>query len=202
MIRKKIDVEQSYIFQLKSGNKQAFNHIFHLYNQKLYFFALGYLKSEKDAEEIVQETFLKIWERREYVDPELSIHAYLFKIAFNFIQKKLIKNVKDEELKHELADELVHFDNHTANMLNYHFLLQHINSLIDELPPRQKEIIELRKLEGYSIKEISEKLSLAKKTVEAHLTAALKSLKERLQTEKFDELLFFVLTFRKKIRLD
>ena len=202
MSERKNDIEQIEVLQLKGGNKKAFNHIFHLYNQKLFFFAFGYLKSDKDAEEIVQETFLKIWERRENINPELSLQAYLFKIAFNFIQKRLIKHVKDEELKHDLAGELLSFDNHTANMVNYHFLLQHISRLIDELPPRQKEIIELRKLEGFSVKEISEKLSLSIKTVEAHLTAALKFLKGKLQSEKFDDLLLFVLTFSKKIQLD
>ena len=202
MLQKKFDIEKKYILQLKDGNKKAFGYIFNTYNQKLYFFALGYLKSDKDAEEIVQETFLKIWERRDYLNPELSINAYLFKIAFNFIRKRLLKNTKDEELKHDLAGELVNFDNNTGNMLNYHFLLLHINKLIDQLPPRQKEIIELRKLEGYSVKEISEKLSLAIKTVEAHLTAGLKTLKERLKSENFDDLLLFALTFRKNSWLD
>lgn len=199
MLQKNIDIEKKYILQLKEGNKKAFGYIFNAYNQKLYFFSLGYLKSDKDAEEVVQDTFMKIWERRDGLNPELSIHAYLFKIAFNLIRKRLIKNTKDEELKHALAGELVGFDNHTGNMLNYHFLLLHINKLIDMLPPRQKEIIELRKLEGYSVKEISENLSLAIKTVEAHLTAGLKTLKERLKSENFDDLLLFALTFRKNI---
>ena len=196
------DTDKSFILRLIKGDKLAFNHIFNACNQKLYFFALGYLKSEKDAEEVVQETFLKIWERKEYIDPELSFQAYLFKIAFNFIQKRLIKKMNDEELKHNLAEELVQFDSQTSNMVNYHFLLQHINQLIDKLPPRQKEIVELRKLQGYSTKEISEQLSLAVKTVEAHLTAALKFLKEQLKSEKFDDLLLFALSFRKKISTD
>lgn len=180
------------------GDKSAFNSVFQQYNQKLYFFALGYLKSDKDAEELVQETFLKIWERKEYINPELSFQAYLFKIAFNFIQKKLIQKMNDEEFKHNLAEELVQFDSQTSNMVNYHFLLQHINQLIDQLPPRQKEIVELRKLQGYSVKEISEQLSLAVKTVEAHLTAALKYLKGQLKSERFDDLLLFALIFRRK----
>lgn len=195
---KKTDSGKEWSLQVKKGNQLAFNHIFTTYNRKLYFFALGYLKSEKEAEEIVQETFLKIWERREFIDPELSINAYIFKIAFNFIQKRLKKNFQEEEMKHNLAGELVYFDDQTSNMLNYHFLLQHINRLIDELPPRQKEIVVLRKLDGFSPKEISEKLSLSIKTVEAHLTAALKHLRDHLQSEKFDDLLLFVLTFRKK----
>jgi len=193
----KLDIDKAYVHRLKRGDKQAFNYLFHYYNKKLYFFAKGYLKTEKEAEEIVQETFLKIWERKEFLDPELSFHAYLFKIAFNFIQKGLIKNVKNDELKHDLADELINFDNHTSNMVNYHFLLQHINQIIDKLPPRQKEIFILRKLDGYSAQEISEKLSLATKTVEAHLTAALKFLKIRLKSEKNSDLLMFALILRK-----
>jgi RNA polymerase sigma-70 factor (ECF subfamily) len=194
---KLIEFSQVSFLQLKNGDKQAFNHLFNLYSQKIFFFAKGYLKSEKEAEEIVQETFLKIWERRDYLDPDLSINAYLFKIAFNFIQKQFIKNIKEQELKHDFADELIHFDEQTSNMLNYHFLLDHLTCLIDELPPRQREIIILRKLDNYSIKEISEKLSISIKTIETHLTAALKFLKERLKSEKFDDLLLFTLIFRK-----
>ena len=194
---KKIDIERGIVVKLKEGNRNAFNHIFRLYNQKLYFFALGYLKSDKDAEEIVQETFLKIWEHKEYLDPELSLQAYIFKIAFNFIQKRWIRKIKDEELRHDLTGELVDFDDYTDGTLNYHSLLEYINRLINQLPPRQKQILELRKLEGYSIKEISDMLDLAVKTVEAHLTAALKFLKQKLQPEKFDDLLLFALIFKK-----
>jgi len=194
---KKIDIERGIVAKLKEGNRNAFNQIFRLYNQKLYFFALGYLKSDKDAEEIVQETFLKIWEHKEHIDPELSLQAYTFKIAFNFIQKRWIRKIKDEELRHNLTGELIDFDDQTAGTLNYHSLLEYINRLINQLPPRQKQILELRKLEGYSIKEISDMLDLAVKTVEAHLTAALKFLKEKLQQEKFDDLLLFALILKK-----
>lgn len=195
----KPNIGKNILHQLKEGNPKAFNSIFRHYNQRLYFFALGYLKSEKEAEEIVQETFLKLWERREHLDLTLSFHAYLFKIAFNFIQKRLQRQIKDDELKHELADELVNFDQHTSNLVNYHHLLQYINRLIGQLPPRQAQILKLRKLDGYSTSEISEMLRLASKTVEAHLTAALKFLKEKLRAEKLDDLLLFVLTLQKKL---
>ncbi|MGE4587397.1 MAG: RNA polymerase sigma-70 factor [Mangrovibacterium sp.] len=190
------DTDQTAVNALRRNSRKAFGQLFSRYSQKLYFFALGYLKSGKDAEEIVQETFIKLWERRDDLNPELSIHAYLFKIAFNFIRKRMIRTVREEELRHHLADELADFDDHTSNTLNYHFLLQHINQLIGQLPPRQKQILELRKLEGYPVKEIAGILGLSIKTVEAHLTASLKFLKERLQSENMDDLLLFVLTFK------
>lgn len=202
MYERDLNISVDEILRLKKGDKEIFGRIFQRYNQKLYFFALGYLKSEREAEEIVQETFLKLWERRENINPELSVQAYLFKIAFNFIRKRWLVQIKDEELKHKMAGELIDFDDKTNQDLNYHFLILHINQLIEELPPRQKEIIEHRKLEGLTTKEISDKLSISVKTVEAHLTAALKFLKAKLKSENFDDLLLFALTFRKNIQRD
>ncbi len=195
MPENRIDINQDLIIQIREGRRQAFSQLFSLYSQKLYFFALGYLKSDKEAEEVVQETFIKIWERRSDLNPGLSFHAYIFKIAFNYIQKRMIRIVREDDFRHDLAGELADFDDDTVNMLNYHFLLEQISSLISQLPPRQKQILELRKIEGYSLKEIAEMLGLSLKTVETHLTASLKFLKEKLRSEKTDELLLFALTF-------
>lgn len=196
MHQRKTDIDQRTIAQVRKGSKPAFNLLFGAYSQKLYFFALGYLKSEKEAEEIVQETFIKLWERRNDLDPDLSIQAYLFKIAFNFIRKRMIRTIRENEFRHGLAGDLTDVDDHTANTLNYHFLLEHISQLISELPPRQKQILELRKLEDYSVKEIAEMLGLSVKTVEAHLTAALKFLKGKLQIENPDKLVLLALTYK------
>lgn len=193
------DIDQGVVIQLRDGNRRAFSNLFSRYNQKLYFFALGYLKSGKEAEEIVQETFIKLWERRGDLNPELSIHSYIFKIAFNYIRKRMLRMVRENELRHDLADELTDFDDHTSNTLNYHFLLEQIDHLIAQLPARQKQILELRKLKELSSKEIAETLGLSLKTVEAHLTASLRFLKEKLRSEELNDLLLFVLTFKKKI---
>lgn len=193
----RIDIDQGVVIQLRGGSRRAFSDLFSRYNQKLYFFALGYLKSEKEAEEIVQETFIKLWERRTDLNPALSIQAYIFKIAFNYIRKRMNRMIREEGFRHELAGELTDFDDHTANTLNYHFLLEHINRLIEQLPPRQKQILELRKLEDYTAGEIAEMLGLSQKTVEAHLTASLKFLKEKLQSGNLDELLLLALVCRR-----
>lgn len=182
---------------LRGGDSRAFGHFFDQYSQRLFFFALGYLKSEKDAEEVVQETFMKIWERRSFVNPELSFQAYLFKIAFNFIQKKLALSFRESELKHEVLSFLTDENNQVVATANYHDLLQHVHFLMGQLPPRQREVVELRVKEGFSVGEIAEKLGLAGKTIEAHLTAALKFLRQQLAGEFSEDLLLFSFFFKK-----
>ncbi len=193
MPENRIHIDRNVTAQLRKGSRDAFSLLFKHHHQKLYFFSLGYLKSEKDAEEIVQETFLKLWERRHELDPERSVQAYLFKIAFNFIRKRMVRMIRENEFRDELAGELTNFDDNTANALDYHFLLEHISRLISHLPPRQKQVLELRKLQGYSLPEIAEMLGLSQKTVEAHLTASLKFLKDKLHTENPDELILLAL---------
>lgn len=189
--------DREHLNALRGGDSRAFGHFFDQYSQRLYFFALGYLKSEKDAEEVVQETFLKIWERRAFVNPELSFQAYLFKIAFNFIQKKLVRNFRESELKHEVISFLTDENSQAVASANYHDLLQHVHYLMNQLPPRQHEVVELRIAQGYTVAEIAEKLGLAGKTVEAHLTAALKFLRVQLAGEFSEDLLLFSFFFKK-----
>ena len=80
--------EKELVDLLKFGSPVAFQHLFNRYSQKLYRFALSYLKSDAEAEEIVQDVFMTLWETRHRLDSEKSFHAYLFTIAFNAIKKK------------------------------------------------------------------------------------------------------------------
>lgn len=183
--------DKEYLIALKAGSSKAFGYFFDQYGQRLYFFSLAYLKSDNDAEEVVQETFLKIWERRSFINPELSFQAYLFKIAFNFIQKRLACNFRESETRHQIANYLINEETQAGNHVVYHDLLQHVNHLMQQLPPRQYEVVELRIAQGYSVSEIADKLRLAGKTVEAHLTAALKFLRRQLAQEFSEDLLLF-----------
>ena len=72
---------------LSKGNLLAFNTLYKEYSGRLYRFALGYLKSEAEAEELVQEVFTIIWEKRADLKEELSFKSFLFTIAFNIIRK-------------------------------------------------------------------------------------------------------------------
>src|SRR5665647_947302 len=98
--------ESQLVHNLSKGNLLAFNTLYKNYSGRLYRFALGYLKSEDEAEELVQEVFTIIWEKRKDLKEELSFKSFLFTIAFNIIRKHFRTKVYlSEYLKTDISDE-------------------------------------------------------------------------------------------------
>lgn len=185
--------DKKLVFQLLKGNAFAFENLFNQYAKKLYFFAFGYLKSKPEAEEVVQEVFLKIWQNRTSLNPELSFNAYLFKIAYHQISEKFRKVSLEQKYLHDITKEAILFNDDLNERTNYQSLLELVEKRIDKLPFRQKEVLLLRKMDGLSIREISEKLEIAPKTIEHHLTEAIKNIRSGLDKESTAGLLFFIL---------
>lgn len=179
--------------KLKSGDVKAFDELFNKYSQKLFNFSLKYLKSAEEAEEVIQEVFLYIWEKRDNLKPDNSFNAYLFTIAHNIIKKHFNKKTRDNAFKDELIYELLKQDNNLDQIIDYKFLLEKVESLIDGLPPRRKEIFIKRKYLGLPIKQIADELSISANTVENQLATAQKQILDELQKKKLAGLLFFIL---------
>lgn len=188
--------ETYWVTILKAGDAQAFDALFQVYGKRLYHFALGYLKSRQEAEEIVQEVFLKIWHNRRGLHPELSFRSYLFTIAYRQIMEALKKRLRDQSYVHEVAGTVVSFTEEMADRMNYQSLLDLVKARIEKLPPRQKEVLQLRKMSGLPVGEIAELLEISPKTVEHHLTEAIKNIKAGLDQESIAGLLFLVLFVR------
>ncbi len=165
---------------LRNGDVRAFDDLFERYGKRLYHFALGYLKSIADAEEIVQEVFLKIWKNRMRINSELSFRSYLFTIAYRQIAEVLRKRLKDQQHLENLATWILPKLDIEEERICYQSLLELIGSLIERLPERQREVILMRKMAGFTIAEIASELKISPKTVEFHLTAALKNIKAGL----------------------
>jgi len=186
-----IENESKLVHNLSKGNLLAFNTLYKFYSGRLYRFALGYLKSEEEAEELVQEVFTKIWEKRSDLKEELSFKSFLFTIAFNIIRKHFrTKAYLANYLNTKISDDL---DMHTSHKITYDSLYQYITNLVNQLPNRCKEIFIKSRLEGLSISEIAEKLKISHKTVENQLTQALKFIRTNLNRENVPVLLFFIL---------
>jgi len=183
--------ESLLVRNLSKGNLLAFNTLYKEYSSRLYRFAFGYLKSEAEAEELVQEVFTIIWEKRADLKEELSFKSFLFTIAFNIIRKHFrTKCYLSEYFKTGISAD---FDMQTSQKITYDSLYQYITDLVNQLPERRKEIFIKSRFEGLSIKEIAEELKISHKTVENQLTDALKFIRTNLKMESISVLLFFVL---------
>ena len=178
---------------LSKGEILAFNTLFRRYSGRLYHFAYGYLKSESESEELVQEVFTIIWEKRAGLNAELSFKSYLFTISFNIIRKHFrTKSYLVEYMRSEKKDEQ---DLHTSDEISYNSIHHYITRLVDQLPERRKLIFIKSRFEGLSIREIAEELNISHKTVENQLTDALKYMRANLKRESIFSLVFCIFLF-------
>jgi RNA polymerase sigma-70 factor (family 1) len=183
--------ESLLVQNLIKGNLLAFNALYKTYSRRLYRFALGYLKSRDEAEELVQEVFTVIWEKRKDLKEELSFKSFLFTIAFNMIRNHFrSKAYLAEYLKSEISDDL---DMQTSQKIIYDSLYKYIAELVNQLPERRKEIFIKSRFNGLSIAEIAEEMNINHKTVENQLTVALKFIRTNLKRENMACILFFFL---------
>ena len=188
--------EEQVVADLRNGEVEAFDRIFESYGKRLYYFSLGYLKSKSEAEEVVQEVFYKVWKNRKNLNPELSFKAYIFKIAFNHIQELFQKLNLENAYRDEIINSSVGFNDDLNERTNYQSLLELVDKLIGQLPDRQREILIRKRKIGQSVKEIAADLGISPKTVENHLTEALKKVKNGLTEENIAGLLYFYLFLR------
>jgi len=175
--------EAALVSELSKGNLLAFNSLFEVYSNRLYYFAFKYLKSEAESEELVQEVFTRIWEKRHNLNKDLSFKSFLFTIAFNIIKKHFIAKARlDEYLKSQIRDEL---DLDTSDNITYDSLYKYIIELVNQLPDRRKVIFIKSRLENLSITKIAEELNISHKTVENQLTSALHFLRDKINKKEF-----------------
>jgi len=176
---------------LAKGNILAFNTLFREYGHRLFRFAYGYLKSETEAEELVQEVFTIIWEKRAALKEELSFRSYLFTISFNMIRKHFrTKAQLTAYLQSGISEEQ---DMQTSGVISYNSLFQYITELVNRLPEKRRLIFRKSRFEGLSIKEIAEELQISHKTVENQLTDALRFIRTHLNKEDLVMLLSFLM---------
>lgn len=181
------------VVSLKAGDVAAFDYFFESYSKELHHLSLKILKSKQDADEVVQEVFLKIWEKRDQINPLKSFRSYLFTIALNNIRGRFLKRAKENRFMVELYDELVSVGSEEPEDKNFSHYLSILDELIQKLPERRKEIFLMHKKEGLTIPEVAGYLDLSTKTVENQLTAALKALREAFNERNIRGLyLFFV----------
>lgn len=161
---------------IREGDEQAFRAFYDEHHAKLLGFAIKHTNNVSLAEDIVQQAFVKVWQKRLDIRSALAFKAYLFTSVRHLIIDEYKRNIARQEAN-LIFNDLLKASNTDEEQQK---LLEEINNAVQQLPPRRKRIFEMHKLEGRSHKEIAELLSISVSTVEKQVIAALKTLREKL----------------------
>jgi RNA polymerase sigma-70 factor, Bacteroides expansion family 1 len=174
-----------------AGDMRAFDDIYLVISPKLQRFVFSFVKTEGDAEEIVQDVFVKMWENRGKLRSFGSFESYIFTIAYNATISLIRKRSKENSYIEYVKSVQIEIDDSAmAENQDWEEIDQKLNLLIEQMPPRQKEVFKMKHFQGSSYKEIAENLGVSVNTVENHIVKAHKFLKENFGKNYLSALLF------------
>lgn len=189
MANSKLNIEL--IERLKNGDMVAFDTIYKQYCSRLFGFVYSLIKQESDAEGIVQEVFVKIWESRHKIENYSTFDSFLFTIAHNTTISLLRKRLNEKKYLEYLKSVQVEISSSDIiEEIHFNELKEKFNRLIKRLSPRQKEIYLLSREDGLTHKEIAKKLGISQNTVEVHISKAIKFIKNNIDNTLLSSLLF------------
>jgi RNA polymerase sigma-70 factor, ECF subfamily len=182
--------EEVLINRLVLGDQTAFELLFRYYYPGLVTFASQIVLSQEDAEEIVQDFFLRLWAKRNDIRNSNSLKSYFFtsvkNSSLNFLKKEKIS----EKIRSEFKYLTEHDQLYNPDLFVVSELQTRIKEAFGKLPPRANEIFTLSRFKGFTNDEISEKLNISKRTVETQISNSLKILRTELK-----DYLFLLLVF-------
>ncbi|WP_430812788.1 MULTISPECIES: RNA polymerase sigma factor [unclassified Carboxylicivirga] len=179
--------------KIKEGNEAEFKKVYTRTAENLYNFILSYVKDAGEAEELLQQLFVKFWEKRSGIDPNKNVSSFLYKVAANLVYDHLRQISVARELidVDEIGcDDVAHND--LMENIDHSELQQQIFEIVEQLPEQRKKIFILSRREGLSHDEISQELSISRRTVENQIYRALQTIKKELSSnEAWSDLLTF-----------
>ena len=165
--------------------KGDFEKLYKLYYPKMFAFAKNYVPANEDAENIVQDVFLILWERKEEIEISFTLTTYLFTLVknrcLNFLRHKLIEEEYNSQMKEELGFKLYALETFNYSYQSEEELQEVIRRALDTLPGRCREVFIKSRIEGLKYKEISDELGISVNTVENQMVTALKKLRVALK---------------------
>lgn len=166
--------------RMKGGDIVAFTALYKKYFGGIYNFCKQLTKSRQDAQDMVQEIFVKFWNSRDKISVETSARGFLFIMARNMLVDAYRSHVNDP-----VYEDYVAYSNllcaEEDSHIEYQEFLALLKSQIDSLPPAQGRVLRLSRIESLSVKEISNRLNISEQTVMNQISQGLKVLRERLR---------------------
>jgi RNA polymerase sigma-70 factor (family 1) len=173
----------SLVSLLQNGSHVAYKKIFNRYWNQLLFYTTSIVKTERVAKDIVQETFVRLWTKRDVLDPGQSLSGYLHTIARNQALNHLKRAAYDQTLKEQIWQEI---DNVlSANYIEENLYAEEctilVQQAVDRLPPQRKRIYQLSRRNGMTHREIGLMMGISKNTVKNQMVSALKEIRSYLK---------------------
>jgi len=184
------------------NDTQKFDDLFKVYYPRLMVYASRFVDDE-NAEDIVQDVFLELWDKRDRIDAGEFIQSFLYRSTYtkclNFIKHKQVVDGYGEKEYSILQTKLEYYSadgNETMQRIESEELQKSIQTAIDALPEKCREVFQMSYLYDMKNKEISNVMNVSLRTVEAHMYKALKNLREMLITVKMNFFLIFLFPFK------
>lgn len=181
------------LVDLANDDKLAFDQLYHMYYPRLFYYSRSFLKLDDGIDDILQEVFVKLWMNRKNIRQPETFNAFLYTITKNTLLNEIRSRLKSEEFQHKHFNRAVAEEFITQNTVEYADLKQHLDQFIQQLPEKRRKVYQLSREDGLTNAEIAEQLGISVKTVEDHMTHALRFLKDRFKNLGLSFLLFQLL---------
>jgi len=165
--------EQEILKRLKLGHEEAFSVLYSLYNYKLLYYVQRTTKSPYLAEDVVHDTFMKIWQHRDRIDPQKPFQPYIFTIAKRTLIDLLKRARHEKTILSEIKTYTIEEDHSTELLLDYNESNLIINEAIAGLSEQVKRTFTLCRIQGMSYKQAAETLNITESTINKHMSKAL-----------------------------
>lgn len=172
--------ERELLTRISAGDELAFRKLFDAYKDVIYSAAYKWTQSDELSKDILQDIFIKLWVKKESLSTVENLKAYLLITTRNHVFNAFKKIARSEAFMLEMYKENKTETNTAADFLMFKETGLLLKKAMDQLPPQQRKVFTLGKLEGYKLKEIAVQMSISVVTVNKHMALATKAVKEFL----------------------
>lgn len=173
-----IEQENELLQKIIEGDTFAFKKVYELYQGRIFLFAYRFTKSKAAAEEIVQEVFVRLWEKREKVQINKNFSSYLLTITKNLVLDGLRKAALDKKVQQQIYNYMQALQNTSAEQMIQKELDRLHRQALDTLSPQRRNVYLLSREEELSYEQIAERLHISKNTVRNIMGEALQTIRE------------------------
>lgn len=166
--------------KIATGDSEAFKVLYHQYRHRLYGFLYQLTKSHSVSEDLLQDTFMRIWEDRARLAEIKDFKAYVFTMVKHRALNSLKRISKEELLIRQMAPDPDAEDWGTESNVRYNELKRNVDRVVRQLPPQQRTVYQMSREQGLRQEEISDRLNVTVSTVKKHLTLSLRYIRKNL----------------------